>query len=128
MKLKTAICRLKGLSERWEETDIWHEPPFMDGEIHITTGDLLAIHTLMHELDTDETGLKYADGKPICEGDTIVLWHDQESSRELTPFERTVEWSKEDGAYMAVCNQHGHSNFLAEALRDVNCRKVTKKI
>ena len=69
MELKTAYDRLKALSEMWEETEVWHNPPFMDGEIQITTGDLLAIHTILRELDTKE-GIK------------IRLWEISENENE----------------------------------------------
>lgn len=46
----SAVGRLDGLAERWEETTVWHEPPFLDGEIHITTGDLKDIATLVRHV------------------------------------------------------------------------------
>jgi hypothetical protein len=51
VELDHAINRLKPLAERWERTSEWHHPPFLDGEIHITTGDLRDIATLIHGID-----------------------------------------------------------------------------
>lgn len=42
-----AAKRLDALAQRWERTTVWHEPPFLDGTIHITTGDLRDIATLV---------------------------------------------------------------------------------
>ena len=42
----TALECIKELSERWDETECWHDEPFHDGEIHITTGDLHAMSIL----------------------------------------------------------------------------------
>lgn len=42
-----AAARLEALAARWEETPEWHEPPFLDGRIHITTGDLRAISIIV---------------------------------------------------------------------------------
>jgi hypothetical protein len=42
-----AAERLEGLAERWEETEVWHDPPFLDGRINITTGELRDISTVV---------------------------------------------------------------------------------
>jgi hypothetical protein len=45
-----AVARLQGLADRWNETPEWHNPPFLDGRIHITTGDLRDIATVCHQI------------------------------------------------------------------------------
>ena len=73
------------------------------------------------------TGKRTSDGLPINDGDTIVLWHEQEGSRTLAKFVRNVEWSDEHAAYVTVCPKYGYVNYLGEALTDPNCKKVTLK-
>jgi hypothetical protein len=45
-----AVARLQGLADRWNETQEWHNPPFLDGRIHISTGDLRDIATVCREI------------------------------------------------------------------------------
>ena len=45
-----AVARLQGLADRWNETPEWHIPPFLDGRIHITTGNLRDIATVCREI------------------------------------------------------------------------------
>ena len=75
-----------------------------------------------------QTGLKYTDGTPICEGDTIVLWHEAETQKKLIPYERVVEWNDDMAGYVTVCKQYGWMNFLYKEASDINCKKITKKI
>lgn len=46
-ELAAAVERLRGLAERWEETPEWHDPPFLEGQIQITTGELRDIAILL---------------------------------------------------------------------------------
>jgi len=73
------------------------------------------------------TGKRTTDGAPINYGDTLVFHHEQEGSRTLAKFVRQVQWSDEHAAYITVCPKHGYTNFLANAMNDPNCVKVTKK-
>lgn len=50
LEILQAANRLEHLAERWERTEVWHEPPFLDGRIHITTGDLKDIATLVRSI------------------------------------------------------------------------------
>jgi hypothetical protein len=43
LNLINAVDQLQPLADRWNETVVWHDPPFLIGSIHITTGDLLNI-------------------------------------------------------------------------------------
>jgi hypothetical protein len=45
-----AAARLQSLADRWNETKVWHTPPFLDGRIHITTGDLRDIALVLQEI------------------------------------------------------------------------------
>jgi hypothetical protein len=122
--MKTGMEVLNALAERWDETPEWHNPPFHDGEIHITTGDLHAISNFVKE--SRKTGLKYSDGTPICEGDIVVFWHNIESQKKLYPYRRQVEWNDDMGAYISVNMEGGRGNFLYNDAYDPNCQKVTK--
>lgn len=54
--LLAAVERLEGLAERWEETEVWHEPtPFLNGTIKITTGDLRDIATIVRGIQAANT-------------------------------------------------------------------------
>lgn len=75
----------------------------------------------------EKTGLKYTDGTDICDGDTIVLWHNTKAVK-LVPYIRRVEWSDYHAGYVACCKQYGWSDFLATCVRDPNCRKVEKYV
>lgn len=72
------------------------------------------------------TGIKYTDGKYIRDGDTVVLWHAQEFSRNPVPFERIVHWQSEFAAYM-VSSDNGYLEYLGECLQDPNLIKITKR-
>lgn len=48
--LLAAVKRLEPLAERWEETTVWHDPPFYDGRINIDTGDLKDIATVVRAI------------------------------------------------------------------------------
>ena len=50
-----ALERLQGLAERWNETEVWHDPPFLDGTIKINTGDLRDIATVCRELSSSNS-------------------------------------------------------------------------
>lgn len=76
----------------------------------------------------EKTGLEYTDGTDIRDGDTIVLWNDTESQRKLTPYVRTVEWSNYHAGYVVICKQYGWSDYLGNAMRAPNCRKVEKYV
>lgn len=78
-------------------------------------------------MKTSFTGKLTTDGAAINEGDTLILWHEQEGTKTLAKFVRNVEWSDEYAAYMAVCPKYGYVNYLAEAMNDPNCRKISKK-
>lgn len=58
-----AITRLQGLADRWNDTPEWHNPPFLDGRIHITTGGLRDIATACREVRL--AYLAYPSGK-VC--------------------------------------------------------------
>ena len=49
-EMMAAIAELDGLAQRWEQTRVWHNPPFLDGTIHITTKDLRAIWIMVRAL------------------------------------------------------------------------------
>ena len=48
--LLSAADRLEGLAERWEQTECWHNPPFLEGKICITTSDLRDIAELVRHV------------------------------------------------------------------------------
>jgi hypothetical protein len=48
---KEDLERVQGLADRWDSTEVWHNPPFHDGRIHIDTGDLHAISNVMKHLN-----------------------------------------------------------------------------
>jgi len=50
MKLDVAKIRVEDLVDRWDKTEVWHEPEFLNGTIKITTADLLAIKLVMEDL------------------------------------------------------------------------------
>lgn len=76
----------------------------------------------------EQTGLNYTDGTPICEGDHVIFWHKQESSRKLAPFERQVVWDNDSAAYVTHYNDgEGFGDYLGNEVGDVNCFKITKK-
>ena len=75
----------------------------------------------------EKTGLFYTDGTPICDSDTAVFWHTQESSRKLAPFERKILWDDDSAAFLTYdAKGVGYSDYLAESVNDVNCVKITK--
>lgn len=78
----------------------------------------------------EETGLKYTDGTPIRDGDTVIFWHEQESSPKLIPFERLVEWDDGSAAYVAAIKlpNYDAANYLGNEVSDINCKKITKKV
>jgi len=123
--MKTGMEVLQELAERWDTTEVWHNPPFHHGEIHITTEDLHAISNFLKE--KEDTGLKYSDGTPIREGDIAIFWHNTESQKKLYPYRRRVEWSDEMAGYVSVNMEAGRCNFLYEDCNDVNCEKITKE-
>ncbi len=45
--LPALLKNLEALAERWEQTPVWHDPPFLDGEVHIRTGHLRDIAALV---------------------------------------------------------------------------------
>lgn len=51
MKVNEAIKELKGLKERWDNTEEWHDPPFYDGTIKVTTKELHAISVLLGQVN-----------------------------------------------------------------------------
>lgn len=58
-----AVARLQDLAARWNETPEWHNPPFLDGRIHITTGDLRDIATVCREIRaSNDQGVPAAAG------------------------------------------------------------------
>jgi hypothetical protein len=48
--IKEAVDSLVGLAERWETTKVWHNPPFLDGNIEINTGNLRDISIVVREM------------------------------------------------------------------------------
>ena len=42
-----ALSVLEDMAERWEETEVWHNPPFHDGQIHVRTKHLHAAYVLL---------------------------------------------------------------------------------
>lgn len=40
--------RIEKMAERWRETPEWHDPPFHDGRIHVTTAELHAAAILVY--------------------------------------------------------------------------------
>lgn len=40
--------RIEEMAERWRETPEWHDPPFHDGRIHVTTAELHAAAILVY--------------------------------------------------------------------------------
>lgn len=76
----------------------------------------------------EQTGLNYTNGTPICEGDHVIFWHQQESSPKLAPFERQIIWSPIWAAYRTSYGDTGEwGSYLADDVYDPNCRKITKK-
>ena len=53
-KVKDAVEDLKLLAERWDTTKVWHKSLFLEGEIHITTGDLRSIGIVLKHLESLE--------------------------------------------------------------------------
>lgn len=53
MTAADALRRLRPLADRWNETKCWHDPPFHDGTIKITTQDLHALSVLLERLALD---------------------------------------------------------------------------
>ena len=49
-ELLSVAEKLTPLAERWEKTDVWHDPLFLSGKIEITTGDLKNISELLRRL------------------------------------------------------------------------------
>ena len=49
-ELLSVAEKLRPLAERWEKTEVWHNPLFLSGKINITTGDLRNISELLRRL------------------------------------------------------------------------------
>jgi hypothetical protein len=50
MKIEEAQRRVYSLVHRWNSTPEWHSPEFLEGQIHITTGDLLALKIVLEHV------------------------------------------------------------------------------
>lgn len=53
-EISSLIKELKHLSDRWKETEQWHNPQFLSGKIEVTTRDLKNISDLIVLLEKNE--------------------------------------------------------------------------
>lgn len=60
MNYDEATQRVDAMINRWEETLEWHDPEFLEGEIHITTGDLLALKVVIDHIAKEVSAVRVA--------------------------------------------------------------------
>ena len=75
-KVKDAVEDLKLLAERWDTTKVWHKSLFLEGEIHITTGDLRSIGIVLKHLESLEgkLNLRKISQKERDKGRSETYW------------------------------------------------------
>ena len=109
---------LKKLSKRWNDTPEWHDPPFLDGKIQITTGDL-------REIAIDQMKMfgfvVYPDGSilPVIVEDEVL-----DIQKAVGGYFELIE---ETDTYFVYVDEDGHSKRLKPNVHTFSLikRKVT---